>query len=289
MDFKDRPLLVLALGGNALSPPLQTSDYESERQIIHDTGKTIDQLIELGYRLVIVHGNGPQVGRLMINDPADGNLDIHIAQTQGELGYLLAAASSKLIVSIVTRCIVASKPAPAIKPVGPWRTDSPPADAPTVFSDKGWRLLVASPRPTEIIELAVIAALSNSHHVIAGGGGGIPVTSSGQPVSGVVDKDWIASYLAIRLQAETLIFATDVEHVFENFGKIDQLPRSELTIAAAEKLLESNEIEDGSMAPKLSGAVDFVRQTGHPARICHLHQIIAALRGESGTLLTGAV
>lgn len=289
MDFKDRPLLVLALGGNALSPPLQTSGYESERQIIDDTGKVIDQLIELGYRLVVVHGNGPQVGRLMIHDPADGNLDIHIAQTQGELGYLLAAASSELMVAIVTRCIVASEPGPAIKPVGPWRTDSPAADVPTVMSERGWRLLVASPRPTAIPELAVIAALCKSHHVIAGGGGGIPMTASGQPVSAVVDKDWIASYLAVRLQAETLIFATDVACVFENFGQTDQLAVPELTLPAAEKLLAGGEVQDGSMAPKLASALDYVRQTGRPAHICHLEKIIEALRGESGTLLTGAI
>jgi len=289
VDFKERPLLVLALGGNALSPPLQNSGYELERQIIHDTGKIIDQLIKLGYRLVIVHGNGPQVGRLMSNDPAEGNLDIHIAQTQGELGYLLAAASSELVVPIVTRCIVDSELAPAIKPVGPWRTGPPVPGVPAVFSDKGWRRLVASPRPTEIPELAVIAALSRSHHVIAGGGGGIPMTASGQPVSGVVDKDWIASFLAIRLQAEALIFATDVEYVFENFGQTNQTALPKLTISAAEKLLEGDQIQDGSMAPKLASALDYVRSIGRSARICHLQQIIQALHGDSGTLLAGAI
>ena len=108
-------------------------------------------------------------------------------------------------------------------------------------------------------------------------------------LTGVVDKDWIASYLAVRLQAETLIFATDVEYVFENFGQINQTALPKLTIPAAEKLLEGDEIQDGSIAPKLASALDYVCKTGRSARICYLQKIIEALRGDSGTLLAGAI
>ena len=115
------------------------------------------------------------------------------------------------------------------------------------------------------------------------------MTASGQPVTGVVDKDWIASYLAVKLQAEALIFATDVEYVFENFGQSNQTALPKLTVSAAEKLLEGDQIREGSMAPKLASALDYVRSIGRSARICHLQQIIEALRGDSGTLLVGAI
>ena len=204
--FSERPLLVLALGGNALSPPSKAGDdYPIEREIVNRTAWLLDQLTAAGYRLLIVHGTGPQVGRLLRQDPAHGNLDIHIAQTQGELGYLLAAAMRELAVCVLTRVVVGASPGKPVKPIGPI-LEVEPQNQPAIRVGDGWRLIVPSPRPVEVVEQAAIRALLEQQHVIAGGGGGVPLTASGKVVSGVVDKDWVAALLAIRLDAAPLVF-----------------------------------------------------------------------------------
>jgi len=285
--FAERKLLVLALGGNALSPPVESGeDYDAERSIIAKTGQLLGRLIERGWRLLVVHGNGPQVGRLLRADPARGNLDIHIAQTQGELGYLLAAPIPGMA-CVLTRVVVGETPGAAVKPVGPI-LERPPADgSPAVATGHGWRVAVPSPRPLRVVELELIAGLVRTCHLVAGGGGGIPVTEDGTPVAGVVDKDWTASLLARELGASALVFATDVECVYERYESAGRAARPELTCDEARALVARGEAPAGSMGPKLEGAAAFVAATGRPARICHLEQIEAALDGAAGTRVAG--
>jgi carbamate kinase len=201
-----RLLIVVALGGNALSPPRGSQSFATERDAIARAGHELAGLADGGARLLVVQGNGPQVGRLLsvpgLGDP--DQLDVHVAQTQGELGYLLVEALESRLgegtcAALVTRVLVTEED-PAFsrpeKPVGAVLRDRPAhvPSAPTPGGG-GWRRVVASPRPTEVLERAAIAALLTSHHVVAGGGGGVPIARSNgcrRPVPAVVDKDWVA-------------------------------------------------------------------------------------------------
>lgn len=282
---RSRPLLVLALGGNALSPPAHAGDdYALERDIVERTGKRLNRLASQGHRLLIVHGNGPQVGRLLRQDPTHSSLDIHIAQTQGELGYLLAAAIDEPAVCLLTRVVVGADPGPPVKPIGPV-LDTRPEDAAATRAGSGWRLTVPSPRPVQVVEERAIAALLRDQHVIAGGGGGVPLTPAAEPVAGVVDKDWVAALLAVALSAEHLVFATDVAGVYQHPEQRDGDPLASLSAAAAQALIESGAATPGSMAPKLESAVDFAAATGRAAHICALDQIEQALAGNAGTTI----
>jgi carbamate kinase len=280
--FDQRPLLVLALGGNALSPPATAGDdYAVEREIVGRTAILLDRLARDGYRLLIVHGNGPQVGRLLRQDPAHGSLDIHIAQTQGELGYLLEAAMREPAVCLLTRVIVAGDPGPPVKPIGPILDTEP--DEPAIRSAAGWRLIVPSPQPLEILEQPAIEALLLRQHVIAGGGGGIPQNEAGQVVRGVVDKDRVAALLAIRMSAAHLVFATDVAGVYGDPDSRSGEPLPSLDPESARALIKRGIATPGSMAPKLESAVDFAAATGRKAIICSLEGIEAAMTGDAGT------
>jgi carbamate kinase len=280
--FGSQPLLVLALGGNALSPPATAGDdYPVEREIVGRTAVLLDTLANAGYRLLIVHGNGPQVGRLLRQDPAHGSLDIHIAQTQGELGYLLESAMREPAVCLLTRVIVHADAGPPVKPIGPVLETRP--KEPATPSGKGWRLIVPSPRPLEVVELPAIEALLERQHVIAAGGGGIPQNESGAVVRGVVDKDWTAALLAIRLDAACLVFATDVTGVFAEPGMQSGAPLASLDLETARSLIQRGVAEPGSMAPKLESAAEFAAATGRSAHICALDDIEGAMAGEAGT------
>jgi carbamate kinase len=281
--FPHRPLLVLALGGNALSPPATTGDdYPVEREIVGRTAVLLDHLARAGYRLLIVHGNGPQVGRMLRQDPAHSSLDIHIAQTQGELGYLLAAAMREPAVGVLTRVVVGADPGPPVKPIGPI-LEAQPQEGPATRAGDGWRLIVPSPRPLEVMEQAAIERLLEQQHVIAGGGGGIPQNDAGEVVRGVVDKDWVAALLAVRLNAAHLVFATDVAGVLAEPEVPSGAPLSSLDLTSARTLIKRGVAAPGSMAPKLESAVDFAEATGRSALICALDQIAAALTGSAGT------
>ena len=288
----DRRLVVLALGGNALSPPSGDSTYQAEREIIHRTGEELSALsANADYRLLIVHGNGPQVGRLMREDAAGTNLDIYVAQTQGELGYLLvqalATAGLENCVSIVTRSEVSeadpglAEPTKAVGPVLP----NPP-DGPARQAQSGWRLLVGSPRPRAVLELPAIRTLLETQHVVAGGGGGIPLSAAGKPVAGVVDKDWVAALLAQQLGAEKLVFVTDVAGVYEAFDSPRQRLLPRLDPDTVESLARNGTFGAGSMAPKVDSAVSYTRSTGRTSYITALGAIDAALAGTAGTRIT---
>ncbi|MGE0624291.1 MAG: carbamate kinase [Pseudomonadales bacterium] len=282
IPFHDRPLLVLALGGNALSPPTDAGeDYAPERRIVRATGERLKRLAERGYRLLIVHGNGPQVGRLLRQDPSHGNLDIHIAQTQGELGYLLVRALKHTALSLLTRVVVAEDPGPPVKAVGPVLRSRP--DGSAVRAGDGWRVAVASPTPLAVLEEAAIATLLRTHHVIAGGGGGIPESVSGEPVAGVVDKDRIAALLAVALDARHLVFATDVPGVYPEPDVRSGPPLAGIGLDTARTLIDRRIAAAGSMGPKLESALEFATRTGRPASICALDAVEAALSGRAGT------
>ena len=284
--FATRPLLAVALGGNALSPPRGRQTYAVERASVAAAARQLAALARAGYRLLVVHGNGPQVGRLLGRSADTRDLDLHVAQTQGELGYLLAEALERETgtpaCAIVTRVIVdpadSAFGAPT-KPIGPVLARRPAA-APSVRVAGGWRRVVASPRPQAVVEQAAIATLLAGHHVIAGGGGGIPLArtdSSAMTVAGVIDKDWVAAQLAIALDAQALVFATDVVGVEDGHGTPQARLHALLSLGEARALLATGGLAAGSMAPKLESAVTFVAATGRSARILHTDALDQAL------------
>ena len=288
-------LLVIALGGNALSPPAGDQSYATERAAAASAARSLAALCAGGRRLLIVHGNGPQVGRLLGREADTGNRDIHVAQTQGELGYLLAEAlelaSATPTVALVTRTLV--DPAdPAFgkpsKPIGPLLPARPPS-GPAVQLPGGWRRTVASPHPQAVVEERAIATLLREQHVIAGGGGGIALarTAQGsQGLPGVIDKDWIAARLAIAFDAQLLVFATTVAGVEDSHGSSQARLRPRLSVRQARELLAAGVLGAGSMAPKVESAVDFVAATGRPAMILHTDVLAQALDAAvPGTLI----
>ncbi|MBI1846851.1 MAG: carbamate kinase [Candidatus Rokubacteria bacterium] len=285
-------LVVVALGGNAIAPPTRRLDIGAERVAVRTAVEEIAGVLTADGRALIVHGNGPQVGRLL-GDP--GDLDVHVAQTQGELGYLLAQALDAVTnaagsAAVVTR--VAVDPAdPAFahpaKPIGPV-LDTPAGEGPLVRTPdgRGWRRVVPSPRPVAIVELEAIRALLATHHVVAGGGGGIPVEAGARAGRGrpaVVDKDWVAALLGIALEAAELLFVTDVSCAFERFATAGAQPIRAMTVARARALLADGVFAPGSMAPKVESAVQFVEATARRAVIAGLGEIRAALEGLAGT------
>ncbi|MEZ5597064.1 MAG: hypothetical protein R3E84_11830 [Pseudomonadales bacterium] len=308
-----RGILALALGGNALSPA-DAQGYAIERDRIAFTGNTLRRLAHTGWRLLIVHGNGPQVGRLLDADAQAENLDIHTAQTQGELGYLLARELAGSV-SLVTRVHVhdsetrmpvhqaaqagdrvpvqegqtvmsRSALAPAVKAIGPLLAQ-PPAGVASIPYRTGWRQVVPSPLPHAVIELLAIRRLLTTHHVIAGGGGGIPLDCENTPVNGVVDKDRVAALLAIAVGATRLVFATDVDGLFTGFDTPHARLVPTLSLQAGEDMLAAGEASAGSMGPKLESALQFARQTGREALICRWDALEIALSGAAGTRITG--
>jgi carbamate kinase len=281
----DLPLLVVALGGNALSPPAGDQGYAAERAAAAVAARQLAALAAQGHRLLVVHGNGPQVGRLLGDEADTAHLDIHVAQTQGELGYLLAEAlehaSGSATVALVTRALV--DPAdPAFehptKPVGPLLGTRP--SGPAVQLAGGWRRTVASPYPLAVVEERAIATLLGEQHVIAGGGGGIALARTAQGslgLAGVIDKDWMAARLAVAYQAQALVFATNVAGVEDGHGSPQARLRERLSVAEARALLDAGVLGAGSMAPKVESAATFVSATGRPALILHSDALARAL------------
>jgi carbamate kinase len=294
-----RPLVVVALGGNAVSPPRGDPSIEAERTVVAAAAAEIAAVARAGARLLVVHGNGPQVGRLLAEPHLGGAecLDVHVAQTQGELGYLLAegleaSLGAAAVVAIVTRVLVdANDPAferPS-KPVGTVLPRRPP-EVPAVEVPGGWRRVVASPRPLSVLERDAVAALLATRHVVAGGGGGVALsegTSGRRPSPAVVDKDWVASLLAIALGAEELLFVTDVPAAYDAFGTERQCPLGSLKAATARVLLGRGVFAPGSMAPKIESAAEFVEAGGRRAVITTVGRVAAARREEAGTIVRG--
>jgi carbamate kinase len=314
MALNDRRIVV-ALGGNAILRSKQLSSYEEQFDNVRRTCRQVVQLIADGYQPIFTHGNGPQVGNLLIQNEAAASLvpavplDVCGAETQGQIGYMIQQAlRNELqavglfppVVSVVTQVVVdADDPAFAqpVKPIGPFL---PREVAETRMRDKGetwalvdargWRKLVPSPQPVGIVEIDVIQALSDAGAVVvACGGGGVPVLRRPdgrlQGVEAVVDKDLAAARLALDMRAATLLILTDVPGVAVDFGKATQRFLRRLTVTELENLLVQEPFSAGSMGPKVRAAYRFVHDGGGRATICALDDALAGLRGQAGTLV----
>ena len=305
--------IVLALGGNALGKGLV-----EQMEAVHNTASAIVDLIEEGHQLVITHGNGPQVGMIHQAFEAAAHTPTHspvlpmsvcVALSQGYIGYdlqnalretLLKRGISKNVASLITQVRVDTQD-PAFlrpdKPIGGFLTrevaDSLAAQGVAVQEDagRGWRRVVASPQPQEIIEIEAIKALLNAGQVpIAIGGGGIPVTAEGTHLKGasaVIDKDRASAVLARDLNADMLIILTAVEKVAINFNTPQQRGLDHITPQEARRYIAEGQFAPGSMLPKVEAAVDFAEsRPGRTTLITLLERARDGIAGLTGTRIS---
>ncbi len=312
---RQKPLTIIALGGNAISPPDSEGTYGAQMTAVDDTAKRIVDVMKAGYKVVLTHGNGPQVGALMLQqeqgEPPAQPLEVCGAMSQGQIGYMLAQGMQRQlekrwkhvpVACILTQTIVAADD-PAFenptKPVGPYvdaeRADRMRAEGKTVqqvreHGDRQYRRVVPSPEPQGIVEEVPVKRLIDQRDlVICGGGGGVPVARDEGEIEGldaVVDKDLLATRLGHLLNADTLLVLTDVDGVYRNFGTDDEERIAQATAAELRELEQAGEFPEGSMGPKVDAACRFVRMESRRDRtavIASLEDAQAALEGEAGT------
>jgi len=304
---KNKQTLLVALGGNALIRKGQKGTVDEQFENLKTPIRQIARLSRK-YRIIITHGNGPQVGNLMLQQESCGlvpklPLEILVAQTQGQIGYMIESTldtelmhlgddTEHYFVSLLSYVVV-DKNDPAFlnpsKPVGPAfsKTRAQTLPYPTRKTAKGYRRVVASPLPVTIVEKREIKKLIDMNFiVICCGGGGIPVIREGRSFSGVdavIDKDLASAKLAEEVGVDIFLIATDVEGAALNYGKKNQKFLRSLTLKQAARLLSEGHFPPGSMGPKIEAAIQFVRKSGKRAVIASIEDIESAVKGESGT------
>ena len=295
--------VVYAIGGNALSSPTGGSEDESALVLAKVISDVID-LLEAGWRVILTHGNGPQVGHLMSLDPSQA-MDDWVAATQGMIGHSLSINLDSILkrrsrpesTAVVLTRVEVDEMDPGFstptKPVGPVLSDKQvmSEDWDIAETKNGPRRVVASPHPLRILDLDVIKSLVSSNAiVICCGGGGIPVIEKDNHYVGVpavIDKDRLSALLAKEIQADALIISTAIDSVRTGFGTEKEVSHSILTISEARGYLESGEFPAGSMGPKISSLIDAVESVdGLKSVLCQPGDAIKALRGDGGTIIT---
>jgi carbamate kinase len=311
-------LVVVALGGNAILRRGEKGTFEEQYRNICDTVKPIADLVQNGYRVVITHGNGPQVGATLLRHDAGKNvvppfpLDACGAETQGFIGYMIQQALrnelkkrglDKYIVTLVTRVIVDSDDEAfrnPTKPVGPFYTKD---DAEKIRSQhrdfvvkedagRGYRRVVPSPDPKIIAErFAIRSLVDNGFVVVACGGGGIPIVeeeTQTRGVEAVIDKDLAGQRLATLIDASIFVILTDIDGAYLNYGTPRQAMISKATAKQLEQYMKEGHFKEGSMAPKITAAIRFVNSGGERAIIAELSKLTEAMQGKTGTQVTRA-
>lgn len=291
--------VVVAVGGNALLRRGEPADAATQQRNIAVAAEQLAKVAER-HQLLIVHGNGPQVGLLAEESEHDPTLergyplDTLVAETQGMIGYWLAQSVGRRLpetpVGALVTQVVVSAADPAFdrpdKPIGPYY---PAEEAKRLAGERGWefteeergmRRVVPSPRPIQVVELPIIRRLLDGGCVvIAGGGGGAPVTADRTGVEGVVDKDLVTALLAEQVEADSMVILTDVPYVYADYGTPSQRP---LVVASPDEL-DAGAFAAGSMRPKIEAACAFTRATGRPASIGALTDLAAVISGTRGT------
>lgn len=301
--------VVVALGGNAILQPRQRGTYGEQLHNVAVAARQVAALVTAGFRVVVTHGNGPQVGNVLIQNERAADvvppmpLDVCGAQTQGFIGYMLQQclenelAGACPVATLVTQVLVdPADPAFAdpSKPIGPfWTAD----EAQRLMAERGyrmkedagrgWRRVVPSPEPVEIVEReAIRALLAAGVLVVAGGGGGVPVIrriGNLVGIDAVIDKDLAGMRLATEVQADRFVILTDVPQVMIHYRQPGEQALDTITCSEAEAYLAQGHFAAGSMGPKVRAAVRFVRSGGREAMITALATLEAAVAGEAGT------
>ena len=310
--------IVIALGGNALQSKNSAPTAEGQLEVVKNTCERIADICSQGYEVAIVHGNGPQVGRILLASETAKDVtpampfDVCGAMSQGYIGYHIQQALRYAlnirninypVLTVATQMIVDEKDpgfTNPTKPIGPFYTEE---EAKALQEEKGytmkedagrgWRRVVASPIPKKIVEIEAIKNLWDTSIVISCGGGGIPVVEKMngtlEGVAAVIDKDFAAELLAEQVEADTLMILTEVEKVAINWGKPDQKNLDHMSLAEAARYVEEGQFAPGSMLPKVEAAMKFARTyPNKKAIITSLDKAIDALEGKTGTVITFA-
>lgn len=316
-EYMEGKLVVIALGGNALLQRSQKGTFEDQYGNVERTATKIADLVQQGYKVVLTHGNGPQVGATLLRHDAAKNivppfpLDACGAETQGFIGYMMQQALrnelksrgvDKYVVTVVTRVVV-DKHDPAFehptKPVGPFYTkeqaDQLAQKMPGIVikedAGRGYRRVVPSPDPKIIAERSAIRTLVDAGFVVVStGGGGIPIIEEGTRAKGVeavIDKDLGGQRLATLIGAQIFVILTDVDGAYVNWGKPNQELIKEVTTGKLQNYMNEGQFKEGSMAPKVLAAIRFVESGGERAIIAELGRLTEALDGKSGTHVVG--
>jgi carbamate kinase len=310
-----RRSILVAVGGNSLIRAGQRGTIAEQHENVKITAEFIAGIVARGFALVVTHGNGPQVGAQLLRSEAGSSqtytlpLDICVAMTQGEIGFALQNSMqmafrkqriNRSVVTVITQVVV-DKNDPAFqrptKPIGPFYSKETAERKRkelgwNIIEDaaRGYRRVVASPLPKDIVELEVIkGCLERNHVVIAVGGGGIPVIFEDSEMKGieaVIDKDRASALLASKLGIEHFIISTEVPEVYINFKKPNQQKLRNITSAEAKKHFTDGQFSEGSMRPKIEAALDFLNNGGKMVTITNPEHLIAALDGEAGTKIT---
>ncbi|MBI2956568.1 MAG: carbamate kinase [Acidobacteria bacterium] len=308
-------IAVVAIGGNSLVPPGSLGTLAEQRRALELTCEGIAAVLACGYRLVVTHGNGPQVGdawrrsELAAPEVEPLPLDLCVAETQGSIGCLLQQTLEdtlrrrrleRPVATIITQVLVSpNDPAFAhpTKPVGPFYTREEAGRRRAQLGwqmveevGRGYRRVVASPQPQAIVEFdAIQAALARDVAVIAAGGGGVPVVRTQNRLQGaeaVIDKDRASALLATQLGAELLLISTRVDEVYLNYATDRQQPLPRLTLEAARRYLAEGHFPPGNMGPKIEAAADYLERGGRLVIITSPQKILLALEGVAGTRIT---
>jgi carbamate kinase len=309
------PVTVLAIGGNSLIRSKDRSSFADQLATTADTCRHIADIVEAGHEVVVTHGNGPQVGFILIRSHLARNrlpeipFDACNAQTQAEIGYMIqqsldnefgSRGIAKPVVTVVTQVVVdAADPAfqnPS-KPVGPFYTKGEAAKLERELgwvmredAGRGFRRLVPSPRPMDVVEKPEVESLlSSGAVVVACGGGGIPVIRDNGTLKGVaavIDKDLASSLLAGEIGAERLVISTAVEQVYLNYGLANQTALACVSAKDMENHLAARQFPTGSMGPKIEAALDFLKRGGKEVFITDPDHLADALAGRAGTHIT---
>ncbi|MEB3806641.1 MAG: carbamate kinase [Desulfurococcales archaeon] len=307
--MKSLETLVIALGGNAIIKKGMKGSPEEQWRTVRSAVRQLLRIAADGVRLVITHGNGPQVGYLLEafealpRDKPRQSLDLAVAMTQGWIGYLIAHALEReatrlginvKTATVVTRVVVSSKD-PAFRDpskfIGSYYTRE---EAEELARRHGWvfkrdprglyRRVVPSPRPIKILESKVVEGLVKEGYIaIAVGGGGIPVTEDLEPVEAVIDKDLASSLLAQTIKADRFIILTDVRGVALNYGRPGEMWLERVSVDELEAYHHKGYFPPGSMGPKVEAVIEYVRKTGKRASIGSLDEAYSVYRGDSGT------
>jgi carbamate kinase len=305
-DIVGKKLAVVALGGNALLRGNQSGTIKQQEKNTYETCINLVELIRNNYNLVITHGNGPQVGNIMLRNEAGFNaykiprmpLDICVADSQGGIGYMIERQIKNIliennikknVVTIISEVLVDIKDPAFQNPTKPIGTFFLKEEADLLaktnnfgFKEdsrkRGWRRVVASPEPLEIVNKEIIREItSEGNIVITLGGGGIPVyldeNNHYQGIEAVIDKDIASSLLASEISADSFYMLTDVPYVYVNFQKSNQKALEKIKLDEIKKYYESGEFASGSMGPKIKAAINFVQKTGNETIITDATQL----------------
>jgi carbamate kinase len=309
------PTAVVALGGNAISNPHEPDTITNQFKHTRDALTGVADLVKRGYRVAVTHGNGPQVGNALFRvELAKGRapmlpLGIIVADTEGGMGYMIEQCLRNVmlrrgvrreVVTIVSQVLVRPDDLALVNPtkyIGQFYTEDAAKQmvasegwAVKQDGDRGWRRVVGSPEPLEILNGAIIKQLIEAGHVvIAAGGGGIPAYRKEdgwlEGVDAVIDKDRASAVLALNIGASELFILTDAEFVALNYGKSNQQILKRISVSDAEHYYKEGHFPAGSMGPKIEAAIKFLRGGGQRVIICALSKFMESLDGNSGTTI----